>query len=257
VSAIRIAEKNARLVRDTLVEAEDWLNHHSGWETNTGARLVLARIRAAAELMRPLLARRPIKPMKVERLKRGVSKREQKNAETSAIYAEVEKRADGKCEACGRLFSPSDPPELDHALGRGKVAQSVRNTWLIHRSCHRARHAGRPSSAYWHGLFAVHCDRHGYRREAADARAKFEADNLVEQAAKVSKVFHEGQPPHGSTSPASEVRSGHEASAQRGASSDASVRAARPHASRTAGPAAGAKALSPSGRRQSGVSRAE
>jgi hypothetical protein len=232
VSTVRLARKNAQAVVAYLERLP----------------CLYPALAGALRQLKDGLAPRRLKLIEKQRREEKRSKREVKNAETSAIYADVEKRADGKCEACGRAFGQFDPPHLDHYVGRGKAKQSVRNCWLIHgNSCHRQKHAGHPSAAYWHGLFAVHCDRHGYRREAADARAKFEAEQLVVAASKASKVFHEGQPPHGSTSPASEVRSGHEESARHGASSASSVRAARPHASRTGERPSGAKAQSPSG----------
>ena len=119
----------------------------------------------------------------------------------------------------------------------------------------------------------IHIAAHNYqcrRTQPSLERAQLRAENkardmlrrvrkwveLSEQvlsgaAPTVSTVFHEGQPPHGSTSPASEVRSGHEASARRGASSDASVRAAHPHASSTGERPSGAQAQSPSGQPRS------
>ena len=91
------------------------------------------------------------------------AKRAEKRKETSAIYAAVERRAEGKCEACGSAFGPRDilatRPEMDHFLGRGRAAQSERNCWLLCGRCHWNKTRNSPSRADWLEVFAQHCSR--------------------------------------------------------------------------------------------------
>jgi hypothetical protein len=134
------------------------------------------------------LAPRKPKPLRTERLKEKRAKKASKREETSAIYREVEKRAGGSCEACGVSFNPTDPPELDHALGRGKKRQSVRNCWLIHRGCHRSRHAGKPSREWWLERWSDHCAKHGFLPESLDALAEIHSEKLVRAAAALVGV---------------------------------------------------------------------
>ena len=113
------------------------------------------------------------------------AKKRDKRAETSAIYAEVEKRAGGRCECgCG---SPLDSrllgcaPQLDHFFGR-RGPQSAKTCWMLKFFCHADKTNNRPSAKSWAARFIGHCDRHGFRAEAnrAGARAQFNAAKLRE-----------------------------------------------------------------------------
>lgn len=77
----------------------------------------------------------------------------------------VVSRADGRCEACGEplsLFEPELVGEIDHAEGRGR-SESVETCWVLHRKCHRARHAGFPSAVWWLRHYVKHCRAFGYK----------------------------------------------------------------------------------------------
>lgn len=102
--------------------------------------------------------------------KKTERKRRDKKAETSAIREQVAARANGACEQCGWAFRPFNPGELDHFRGRGKVLQSVENTWLLCRDCHREKTLNAPDAAAWLERFAAHCQRHGYAVEWVLAR---------------------------------------------------------------------------------------
>lgn len=107
------------------------------------------------------------------------SKRRTKRDETGGIYDAVSLRADDKCETCALPFTISDPPEMDHALGRGKVRQAVSNCWLIHRSCHRSKHAARPSRRAWLERMRDHFFRHGFLAEAAVVEDEMYAASMI------------------------------------------------------------------------------
>lgn len=116
-----------------------------------------------ADVFRRALAPRPKKPS----VKAREGKRRGGNTETRAIYGVVAKRANGRCENCGDPFRPGNPPELDHMLGRGRARQSAENCWLIHLTCHRAKHAGMPSPSWWFARMARHARERGHGATAA------------------------------------------------------------------------------------------
>lgn len=101
------------------------------------------------------------------------AKQEKKRVETREIRASAVVRADGVCECgCGLPFTDYDPGELDHWFGRGKVPQSIANTWLLRRSCHRLKTLNSPSSDHWGRKFIRHCWRYGYLDAAARANGR-------------------------------------------------------------------------------------
>lgn len=118
------------------------------------------RMRIAAELESALKPRKPI------------SAKAARNARLSwerlaVIRDECFVRASGVCEAgCGRLGE-----EADHFFGRAR-AESFESVWWLCGACHKAKTNSRPNAAQWLTLFADHCDRHGFAREAARARAR-------------------------------------------------------------------------------------
>jgi hypothetical protein len=91
------------------------------------------------------------------------------SAETKRIRASCVRRSEGYCECgCGRWLG-EDGGQLDHAESR-RVAQTVRNCWMLTPTCHEDRTNSRPSASVWLNRFASHCDLHGYEAEAARAR---------------------------------------------------------------------------------------
>lgn len=147
--AIKLSEKHAR----TLVRAIE----HGDIAVNTGG---------AFDALKAALQPHP----KSSQVKKREARNRAKAAQTRDIYAEVEKRAGERCEACGILFAAfGRGPELDHAAGRGKAKQSVENCWLICRRCHYERTNSIPSQAYWLNAFIRHATKHGYKAEATRA----------------------------------------------------------------------------------------
>lgn len=136
--------------------------------------------RAIAELRAGLV----IKP-KTSAVKKTLKRRRTKGAETKAIYAEVAKRANGWCEACGSRFSPFNPAQLDHFWGRGKTAQTVENCWLLHATCHSDKTANRPNRVHWLVTFRDFAHRHGYVSEEAKIGIRIGAEHLLREAAGV------------------------------------------------------------------------
>lgn len=126
--------------------------------------------RFKVDLRAALKPKRSVKFARARKTAKKASKRE----ETSNIYREVEQRADGLCEMCGDAFSPLDPPEMDHARGKGRAPQSVENCWMLHgRSCHRRKHNG--LAVEWLTQYRLHAEYFGYSREMswADGRLAF------------------------------------------------------------------------------------
>lgn len=170
MSTIRISWKHARAL---LVLGDRALND------TAPERAALAAIRA--ELAR--LERKP----RSSAAKKTEKKRRDRAVETSDIYAQVEARAQGRCEACLAPFSKADPQHLDHWRGRGKARQTVENTWMLHKTCHRNKTDNRPDALTWLEKFIAHCTRHGYRPERLVDEARADAIRLTEQAAALMR----------------------------------------------------------------------
>lgn len=111
------------------------------------------------------------KSRRVESRKPSEAARASKREETAAIRAAVVIRAKDACEVCG---SGGQWLELDHFFGRGRgrPAQSARNTWLLCATCHRAKTLNRPSASIWLLHFKAHCAVHGYEKELATAESR-------------------------------------------------------------------------------------
>lgn len=82
--------------------------------------------------------------------------------ETSDLYHKAKRRAGGRCEMCGLAFTDFDPPQLDHAIARGKAHQRLSTVWMIHMLCHRRKHASDPA---WLEAFHSFALSHGYTYE--------------------------------------------------------------------------------------------
>ena len=117
------------------------------------------------ELGRALLPSKPRKPDT-----RKAAKRATKKEQTSAIRAEVFKRAENVCELC----RDDTAMDLHHAFGRVRVKQSVSNTIALCRPCHWALTENRPNAAYWWERVRAHFIRHGFWGEAQLAGKKLD-----------------------------------------------------------------------------------
>jgi hypothetical protein len=111
---------------------------------------------------------------KSSQVRKTAAKRRAKRTETSAIYEEVAKRADGKCECgCLRDFDETvhGRPMVDLFFGPPQVA-SVESCWLLRQGCRDRKRSDWPDAGYWLALFIEHCNLHGYEsaREKAVAR---------------------------------------------------------------------------------------
>lgn len=139
--------------------------------------------RRALDELRRALAPRP----RSSQVRKTEAKRREKAKETRKLYFAAQRRANGACEACHDPFDPLDPPELDHWKGRGKAKQTEETVWLIHRSCHKARHAAEPSRTHWVEVLQNHCQFHGYDAEVEDLQAELDAESLTQKAADLTR----------------------------------------------------------------------
>lgn len=101
----------------------------------------------------------PGKSIKAKRL----AKRLAHGIRTDLVRAEVWRRSEGRCEACG-LQIPDEIGELDHFIGgsRRRRLTNTSNCWRLDPECHRNKTNNKPSRAWWLGLFEEHCENHGY-----------------------------------------------------------------------------------------------
>jgi hypothetical protein len=89
------------------------------------------------------------------------------------IRAEICKRSEGACEACGVWVGLNgELAHADHAYGRGKgrPPESIENVWLLCIPCDERRTLNKPDAAYWQVAFIEHCGKYGYSTERAEAR---------------------------------------------------------------------------------------
>lgn len=89
------------------------------------------------------------------------------------IRDEVMARAGQECEACTLAALPAQL-EMDHFFGgsRRRAEERVETCWALCPGCHRMKTDNFPDSQHWAHVFAEHCERHGYTREAELARAR-------------------------------------------------------------------------------------
>lgn len=156
--SIKLSARSARLLEALLVVLEEQGQLH------TYEKQALNELRTS---------RRP-RPSKRLGRERKTQRKTAKNAETAEIRAEVMARAGGVCECgCGQTFHSFNPAELDHARGRGKAPQSVQNTWLLTRNCHREKH--HEESSLWLAKYLAHSirHRHEWERRWAEGRIAF------------------------------------------------------------------------------------
>lgn len=100
--------------------------------------------------------------------------RQLKNWNTAEIRRQVVNRADFHCECGCGFWLQFDAGQLDHFWGRGKVRQSVKNTWLLAAHCHRAKTNNEPSATHWLAAYAAHSEKNGHVdewRKASDRLA--------------------------------------------------------------------------------------
>lgn len=124
---------------------------------------------------------------KTSSLKRkSAARKRTKAAQTRGLREQLLLRA-RECEAmCGRaLPGKFDPGSMDHFFGKAKVPQALSNVWLLCIHCNRAKTDNVPTSDHWLRLFIQHCNRHGYAAEADRARARLEAESLLQAAESV------------------------------------------------------------------------
>lgn len=115
------------------------------------------RRRAATPKRSSLIARR-----------RRRADRQEHNEETTGIYAQVDRRAQGRCECgCGLAFDASldGRPQMDHMFGRIEE-QTVEACWMLRADHYAAKTAHSPSRYHWINRFLVHVTRHRYDAEA-------------------------------------------------------------------------------------------
>ena len=159
----------------------DLLGHFYSPPAGSSDAQVIDRLRSA---LTPSPKKRAAK---VARKAAKGAKRATKRERTSAIYDAVAKRADGKCEACGLVFSWENRAEMDHFFGRGKVAQSEANCWLICWACHLRKTRNLPSAKAWLDRFVTHARFHRYTASAAMALARLASLSDVAEAAALSR----------------------------------------------------------------------
>ncbi len=169
--SVRLSLRTARVIFEIATRPRGGVNN-------------MAELAAMKELERAMEPKRSIKPARI----RKEAKKKTKKEEAAEIRDLVLERADGFCESCLINFDPDlRPGELDHFWGRGKERQRVENCWALCRGCHRAKTDNIPTRNYWLTGFALHCESHGYMRDAAKARAMVQADVLIKQASQLSR----------------------------------------------------------------------
>jgi 5-methylcytosine-specific restriction endonuclease McrA len=92
--------------------------------------------RKAEELIERFRKKRKAMPL---RKREKLAERAAKNEETTAIRAEVFRRAGGFCELCG-ILPPTDMHHLESGIGRRRQMQAVSNCVAICRLCHHGYH---------------------------------------------------------------------------------------------------------------------
>jgi 5-methylcytosine-specific restriction endonuclease McrA len=119
------------------------------------------------------------------------AKRQTKREARDGVYAAVDRRAGGRCEACGHTLHSLNPGEHDHFWGRAR-AETVESVWLCCRQCHREKTENRPSRATWLRRFIRHAGAFGYGREVRKAEAVLASLADVEAARGVMEGVRHG-----------------------------------------------------------------
>jgi hypothetical protein len=88
------------------------------------------------------------------------------------LYAQVNARAAGRCEACGDSLAKFGQ-ECDHFFGR-RNAESLETCWMLCPRCHFAKTRNHPGRGSWLLKFIEHCGKHGYADAASEAQRKLE-----------------------------------------------------------------------------------
>lgn len=160
--------------RSVLTEAAQCLARQGGSWADTMA----AKLFKWAEPTR----KRP-KPSRLALRKAKARKKATKRDETAEIYRAVEKRADGRCERCGKCFPFCGVAQLDHARGRGREPQTERNTWLVGSFCHSGR-TNPENARLWLEDYREHSFSHGHVEEAEWAEGRLGGIVTMREAEK-------------------------------------------------------------------------
>jgi 5-methylcytosine-specific restriction endonuclease McrA len=142
--------------------------------------------RALEQLHRATYPKDSWRPQTIKKAK--VAKRQAKNDETALIRREVDRRAAGRCECCQVRLADWDPGEMDHFWGKKNAPQSVRNCWLLSRTCHRLKGATDPDRIHWLLKFGTHADRYGFRSEVAKVEAEIAAVEAANKADAIKRA---------------------------------------------------------------------
>lgn len=113
---------------------------------------------------------------------------------TKALRLAVWQRSEGYCENadCGRRIT-WETFDLDHYQGKARAPQSPENAWALCSrkstmsiACHERKHGAAPSRKYWHRVFLLHLEQHGFGRSET-ARAIRDELAAEEQLAKAQE----------------------------------------------------------------------
>ncbi len=132
------------------------------------------------------------KPTKPEGKAKKTGKRKAKaDRFTGDVYREVNRRAGGMCECgCGNFVNAGrmldSAQQMDDFWG-GARHESAEECWMIRADCHRAKTDNRPSRMEWLRRFESHCRLYGFKEQVDRCRREREAEELIRQAAEVSR----------------------------------------------------------------------
>ena len=105
------------------------------------------------------------------------AKREERNARTAEVRAECVKRADGKCELCGKDGGDAEMHHLLPGQGRRTQEQAVSNCIMVCSFCHAVFHR---RILYAGPLLLEWAAKHGYAEAAANVRRRMDKALLAD-----------------------------------------------------------------------------
>lgn len=123
------------------------------------------------------------KPDQAERKAKSRREEAAQARKNRKVYAAVTVRAGGKCEHCGRAFGSGldDKDVRDHFWGRGKEPTTVPLVWVLCNTCNDEKTRNVPTHAAWLRAYLIHCNRHGYREQAARCVRELESERQIER----------------------------------------------------------------------------